>query len=159
MRRSNKLMLAWERLIKLSLKPVPMRRVVLVVALIVATCALLFRQGMRTTLADDQSLEVRDLIRKVKSELAAAELDMYRNNEPALFKLQDLEMEVHFVVRSSGGARAEVVGVGADADISNEKVQKLKLRWIVKPETVVSTVPPSPVKGNPDVTIDAQPPQ
>jgi len=99
-------------------------------------------------------VEVKDLIREVKTELVAADREMLKNGEAALFQLRDFEMEIQFVVRRSGDLHAEVVGVGGGAGASSESVQKLKLHWDVVPSKTV-TVPPaqSPIIKKPDTVI------
>ncbi len=99
-------------------------------------------------------VEVKDLIREVKAELVAADQEMLKNGEAALFQLKEFEMEIQFVVRRSGDLRAEVVGVGGGAGASSESIQKLKLHWDVVPPTPGS-VPPSenPVEKNADTVI------
>jgi len=99
-------------------------------------------------------VEVKDLIREVKTELVAADKEMIKNGEAALFQLRDFEMEIQFVVRRSGDLRAEVVGVGGGAGASSESVQKLKLHWDVVPPRAGS-VPPSevPVEKKADIVI------
>jgi hypothetical protein len=78
-------------------------------------------------------VEVKDLIREVKAELVAADQEMLKKGEAALFQLKDFEMEIQFVVRRSGDLHAEVVGVGGGAGASSESVQKLKLHWDALP--------------------------
>lgn len=104
--------------------------------------------------APGQSLEVKDLIRKVKEELYAAEVEMHERKELPLFELKEFEMEVNFVVRTAGEVRAEVVGVGSNVELGTEKIQKLKLRWAPVPPQR-HNVAPGTVTSKPDVVIDA----
>lgn len=83
--------------------------------------------------ADDDGLEISNLIRKVKKELVKADTQRINNNEVALFALKDFRMEINFTVRSVNKAGAGVdykfVTVEGGAETSNEKVQKLMLHW------------------------------
>jgi hypothetical protein len=95
-------------------------------------------------LADkSQPLEIKDLITRVREELAAAETDMLKRHDLALFKLKDFEMEINYVIRAGSVVKTEVVGVGTDLSVDRERVQKLTLRWAVCPERIHGTVPAS----------------
>ena len=136
---------------------VPLAAVVLVAALTAAILVMFPNLGrQRASLADDEPLEVKTLIRKVKEELQAAELERVNQKELPLLQLQDFEMEINFVVRNAGGVRAEVVGIGSNIDLATERVQKLKLRWTALPATQKS-VAPREFSKQPDVDIPAEP--
>src|SRR5262245_31478110 len=75
----------------------------------------------------EQPLDVRCLIESVKAELVAAEKAQRQRNEAALFELKTFDMEINYLVRNSGGLKAEVVGVGTNLDSGSERVQKLHL--------------------------------
>jgi NTP-dependent ternary system trypsin peptidase co-occuring protein len=95
-------------------------------------------------LADkSQPLEIKDLIGRVREELAAAETDMLKRHDLALFRLKDFEMEINYVIRTGSVVKTEVVGVGTDLNVDRERVQKLTLRWAVCPERIHGTVPAS----------------
>ncbi|MCU0709548.1 MAG: hypothetical protein MUF23_14765 [Pirellula sp.] len=136
---------------------VPFAAVALVAVLVVAILVMFPNLGrQRTSLADDEPLEVKTLIRKVKEELQAAEFERVNQKELPLLQLQDFEMEINFVVRNAGGVRAEVVGIGSNIDLATEKVQKLKLHWTAVPATQKS-VAPGDFSKQPDVDIPAEP--
>lgn len=77
----------------------------------------------------ERPLEVKELIEAVSEQLAAVDVSRREKGLLPLFKLRDFEMEINFVVRNSGGAKAEVVGIGTNLDAATERVQKLHLRW------------------------------
>ena len=89
---------------------------------------------------DSTGLEIGSLIRKVKAELVKADMERVNNNESALFKLKDFQMEISFTVRSvnKGGAKMDYkfVTVEGSSETGNEKVQKLTLHWDAIPETI-----------------------
>jgi hypothetical protein len=128
-------------------------QVVVVVPLIALALIGGFFLGRRPpALLSEQPLDVRCLVEAVKTELAAAESAQRRENKAALFELKDFEMEVNYVVRNSGGIKAEVVGVGTNLDAGSERVQKLLLRWAAIPNREEQIVPslsidPVDVKG------------
>jgi hypothetical protein len=82
---------------------------------------------------DTCGIGITDLVRRVKKELLQLEDSMTRNNENAMFKLKDLEMDISFEVRQTQSGKAggsyEVVTVEGSTESSNEKVQKLILHW------------------------------
>lgn len=90
----------------------------------------------------ERPLEVKELIEAVSQQLA--EVDASRRNKKMLplFALRDFEMEINYVVRNAGGAKAEVVGIGTNLDTVSERVQKLRLRWDAVPAQK-SEIPPS----------------
>lgn len=101
----------------------------------------------------DQPLDIKNLIRKVKQELGEAEAEAIANNELPLFKLEEFEMEINYVIRASGGLKAEVVSVGGSSEVGTEKVQKLRLRWSAVPPQS-HTVKPETGIGTSDVDVD-----
>lgn len=109
-------------------------------------------------------LGIKDLILKVKKELAETERDR-PINEAALFKLRDFELEVNFIVKTrhaaSGKVDYEVVAVGADTEIGTERIQRIKLRMDAHIQEPGSQPPlPWPPASNTgkEVTIGPTPP-
>jgi hypothetical protein len=99
----------------------------------------------------EQPLQVQELIEAVRTELAAAEASRRQRGDLPLFRLKDFEMEISYLVRNSGGAKAEVVGVGTNLDALSERVQKLRLRWEAIPERderIPSSMSLTPMSGN-----------
>ena len=142
---------AFASLQKLLEKPLPLGRVLLLVLLTVLLVYWSQRHALdRPLVGPGQSLEIKNLIRKVKQELGEAEAEAIRNNELPLFKLEEFEMEINYVIRASGGLKAEVVSVGGSSEVGTEKVQKLRLRWsAVAPEQRI--IKPGAVTGTADV--------
>lgn len=120
---------------------------------LVAVLAILLAVNFLQRLTETQHLEVKDLIRKVKDELVAADLEAIHKREAPLFVLKDFEMEIQFVVRRSGDLKAEVVGVGGAAGVGSESVQKLKLHWDIAPPRNGSVPPTESSSKAADVTI------
>ena len=71
----------------------------------------------------ERPLEVRELIEAVSDQLAVVDASKREKNLLPLFELRDFEMEINYVVRNSGGAKAEVVGIGMNLDTVSERVQ------------------------------------
>ena len=95
----------------------------------------------------EQPLEIKDLITRVREELASHEIEMREHQELALFRLKDFEMEINYLVRTGSTVKTEVVGVGTDLSVDRERVQKLVLRWEACPQHLrgsvgASTSPP-----------------
>lgn len=95
---------------------------------------------------DTCGIGITDLVRQVKKELLALEDSMVNNNENALFRLKDFEMEINFVVRENTSTKLqgnyEVVAVEGSKDYGNEKVQKIILHW--ETEKPLISAPPDP---------------
>jgi hypothetical protein len=112
--------------------------------------------GTSSFVADTKSLEISNLIGRVRCELAKAEVDMHEQGRSQLFELQDFELEINFVVKNSGSLEAEVVGVGGNLEAGNERAQKLKLRWQAKPLVKTATIPATD-RNSAAVMVDGQP--
>jgi len=69
--------------------------------------AFLLGQNWRSTVVGDRPLEVKCLVEAVKSQLVATERSQQKQGSPPLFELKDFEMEIQYVVRNSGGVKAE----------------------------------------------------
>ena len=81
-----------------------------------------------------QGLQLKTLIRQVKTELQQADMEAIKNGEPALFQLKDFELDVNVVAKGSITGNAQIVTVGSSAEVSSERVQRIHLRWVVDPE-------------------------
>lgn len=79
-------------------------------------------------------LQLKTLIRQVKTELQQADLEAIERNEPALFQLKDFELDVNVVARGTGTGSAEIVVFGSNVEVSRERIQRIHLRWIADPE-------------------------
>jgi len=107
---------------------------------------------------DTKSLEIEELITKVRCELASAEIKMRERGDLQLFELQDFRLELNFVVRSTGKLEAQVVGVGSAFETGNERVQKLTLNWKANPEERIVTIPATTADPI-DLTVDGELPK
>jgi hypothetical protein len=94
---------------------------------------------------DTSGLGIKDLIRKVKAELVDADHERIANNEDALFKLKDFEMEISYVVSKRYTAKGKfeysLVTVEGEKETGTERVQKLHLHWDAVPEKSGSALP------------------
>jgi hypothetical protein len=67
-------------------------------------------------LQEEQSLSIKELIRRVQRELIASQKEREAANEEALFQVDKLDLEVHFVVTKSskaeGGFSLQVLTLG-----------------------------------------------
>jgi hypothetical protein len=110
----------------------------------------------------EASLGITDLIRRVKADLGAAQADMERHHEMALFRLEDFDLEISFVVRAADGVHAktgyELVAVEGDSRIESEKVQRLKLHMRVVDPTRVQQPSQAGVTAGPDAITLGEPP-
>jgi hypothetical protein len=129
--------------------------VVFAAAGIVVTLIVQWSARSAPGLASQDSLQVKDLILRVREELAAAEQDRVDKNLLPTFELKDFDMEINYVVRNSGGTKVEVLGVGTNVDVGTERVQKLRLHWTPAPP-VQRSVPPSETKKAPTIEIPAR---
>jgi len=80
---------------------------------------------------DDGKLDIQKLITEVKSELYETEQARIKKGEASLFKLEDFDLEISFVVRANskqgGSVTYQVVTVDSEIQTGLERVQKLKL--------------------------------
>jgi len=100
---------------------------------------------------DSTGVGITDLVRKVKKELANLEDSMVKNNESAMFRLRDMQLEISFVVRYNNsvtmGGSYELVSVEGEESGGNEHVQKLILHWVTDTAKTSSSnvVSPTPL--------------
>ena len=87
-------------------------------------------------------IELTDFILKVKSDLAAAEMEGIKQGEMPLLKLEDVELVAHFVVQSKAESDVKLVTVNASALAGIERSQRITLHF--KP------IPPQPVEVAPE---------
>ena len=88
--------------------------------------------------ATHQTLGVKDLIRAVKKELAEADQERDESNEEALFKVEQFELEINFMIgrHSTAGAELNVpefIVIDKESKVAAERVQKIKLMMKVIP--------------------------
>lgn len=78
-----------------------------------------------------QPLGVKALIRAVKKELYEADRERIEKDEAALFRVENFELEINFIVsnRTKGSAELgpQFIVVNKEMDIASERVQKIKL--------------------------------
>lgn len=82
----------------------------------------------------ENSLSLKDLIRRVQVELTESQLEREQRGEPALFEVESLTLEVNFVVTKSrggsGGFEFKVLtfgGIKADGDVEHQEQQVHKI--------------------------------
>lgn len=120
-----------------------------IVMAIIPSSSYWFAQKL-TGLDSTATLGIKELINQVKVELIAAEREMRERKEASLFDLKELEMEIHFVVRSGAEAKVEVVGIGGGFEATDEKTQKLRLTWVATPP-ITAVVKKGGVSGPPSI--------
>jgi hypothetical protein len=86
----------------------------------------------------EPTLDLSTLILAVRSELENADLQLRSKAKPTLFLLSSMELEIHFVVKTTdeikGGFDLKIVSLGSKLADSNETVQKIKVKWEVSEE-------------------------
>lgn len=89
------------------------------------------------SIAPSNSLGVKTLIEQVRSELLAIQKNQVDGVNRDMFQLKDFDLEIKFVVNEkqtvSGKAEFEVVTIGGDNTVTNEKVQTIKLHMTTFP--------------------------
>jgi hypothetical protein len=90
-------------------------------------------QPTPTSPSANQELEISRLIETVKQELEAADQKREAKKEAPLFRVENFNLEIQFVVKQSksgnAGVNFEVVTVGGQTDFSREQVQKITLQF------------------------------
>lgn len=98
------------------------------------------------------TLGVKTLIEQVRSELLSIQKNQVDGVNRNLFQLKDFDLEIKFIVNEkqnvSGKAEFEVVTIGGDNTITNEKVQTIKLHMTTFP-SLEGEVGPSEQKTEP----------
>ena len=84
-----------------------------------------------------EEIGISNLVERVRTELRQAEEKRLNDNDPSLFKLENVDLEINFVIKHSGTANAgitlEPVTVGGQTEVSAEKVQKVTLHLKTNP--------------------------
>src|SRR5262249_40501519 len=75
----------------------------------------------------EKGLELQELIVKVKSELAQAERQLIKEGGAPLLALNDVDLEINFVVHTEANAEAKLVAVSGATKVGQEKTQKIRL--------------------------------
>jgi hypothetical protein len=95
----------------------------------------------------EHDLSLKTLIRAVSEELFASQTERLARNQPALFEVQDLTIEVSFVVTESegvgGGFDLKVIKADAKTKYDRESVHKvtLQLRALGKEDSILLDLP------------------
>ncbi len=80
-----------------------------------------------------ENLSIKEIVRKVKSELVQAEHEMVENDEQPLFRVKKLSVELNFIVDESketgGGLDLKIVAADARKNYHEGEVQKITLEW------------------------------
>lgn len=83
-------------------------------------------------LDDDNSVELRDLMTELRSQIKQAVDQAKKDNMGVLFQLEDIEIELQTVIGTKGGAKGKfrVLGFEAElgAELSSAQTQKIKLK-------------------------------
>ena len=93
------------------------------------------------------NLGVKELIEQVRNELLSIEKNKIDGVNVNIFQLKDFDLEVKFVVNEkesiSGQVEFEMVTVGGESTITNEKVQTIKLHMTTIPPQQGEVGPPT----------------
>jgi Trypsin-co-occurring domain 2 len=85
----------------------------------------------------EDSLGIKDLIRRVRVELTESHREREDAGEPPLFVVQDLTVEANFVVTKAksgqGGLDLKIITVGGGRHVEHQQVHKLTLTLAVAP--------------------------
>jgi hypothetical protein len=107
------------------------------IAAIIAFCLRRHWLADRKKAALSSSIGVRDLVEKVRSELAETEQARLDRRAPSVFQLKDFDLEVKFVIKEemkqAGKIEYSVITVDNETSYSAEKVQTIKLHMSVMP--------------------------
>lgn len=92
----------------------------------------------------EPTLDLSALILGVRKELEKADVQMRVAGKPTLFQLSSMELELHFVVKTSsevkGGFDLKIVSLGSKLAEAGEEVQKVKVKFEVPPEAIKAQV-------------------
>ena len=83
--------------------------------------------------ADEPELGVAELVSRVRDELETLDAARQTANKPALFTLEQLELELQFTaverLDGRGGIDLKVISVGGSKGVESTAVQKIRLRF------------------------------
>jgi hypothetical protein len=136
---------ALSKLKELGEFPVEFRHLFLLVLLIMATpnlLELIKSQIHRPEISnsEESSYGIQKIITKVRDELYETSLETANKYPDDLFVLKSMELDLSFVVKTSKsakqGAEIELITVGSESQVSQEKVQRIKLVMGAKEATL-----------------------
>jgi hypothetical protein len=111
---------------------------ILIATVIVLLAALLIYKhwfGASKAPAEEQQLNIDNLISKVREELTKTDVKLRAANEANMFQLDEFVLELNFVVKSgttgNAGVKTELIAVGAGQEYTEEQVQKITLKMSV----------------------------
>jgi|SRR6185503_15590608 len=104
----------------------------------------------------DQNLGIGSLIKRVRDELSDSAKARTDAGQPALFRVKDFDLEVHFTVKASSSAKEgvefQVLTANSESQTDLEKVQKITLHMEGIPDREVVQGPPTnktPIDADP----------
>jgi hypothetical protein len=99
---------------------------------------------------ENRSLSIKELIQQVRRELAESDLERRKEGRKAIFQVEDLTLEVNFIVTHSGkgggGFSFQVLtlggaNLGGEKAYENQQVHKITLSLKAIPPTETPTTP------------------
>lgn len=117
----------------------PIKQEIIIVTGIVFLVLLLVLSYRSSTSDNNPSskLGIKELINKVRSELVETNIQLLKEDKPALFEVREFELELNFVIKESTNDKAgfefNAVTVGSDTEFSSEKLQKITLKMTAVP--------------------------
>lgn len=109
-----------------------------------------------TDISRIEGIQLKELIRKVKADLTAADQEAAAKGELALFRLKDFELDINVVASGSAETKGQIMTVGSNVTVGSEKIQKIHLRWVADPERKLITPVPTTVIGDATVSVYAE---
>lgn len=107
-----------------------------------------------------EGLNIKELIHAVRQELSESELERRQKHIPPLFVVDNLKIEVNFVVEkkttTGGGLNLKIVDVGRDVSYNSQQIHKITLELKTCAPSTDFDEPGSAVIGAVQVTSDLE---
>jgi hypothetical protein len=91
----------------------------------------MWRMSSQEVAAIDEGYPIAEVIEDVRDELLSAQRKWNKEGGMPLFELQHFDLELAFVVRRTESASAEanfeLIAVGGESQVNQERVQRIKL--------------------------------
>ena len=107
--------------------------IIISIVILILVFLLVYKYLKREPPEVDQALNIDKLIQQVKLDLEKVDEERIKQQKAALFKVDDFDLELNFVVKQTTSSEAsakpvyELVTIGGKTEVSAEKIQKIKL--------------------------------
>lgn len=139
---------------------------ILTIGIVLLLAGMLYNHRRSNIISKDAAtdLGVQDLIENVKTGLIESEQRRRDKNQAALLELKDVDLEINCVVKASGKGSGsvdlKVLTLGSEADVSSEKIQKVRLHLVaVQPQVRQEKASETPLRLDESVVISEPPPK